>query len=118
MRNGMSVEEVYEKLDQLEKLEKEYAGLATDYMDLVAAYDDLVNGIGKAVFYFDHIATIYTNVAASPEATGEDKLEFAGKIVGIKEAKEYILNVLKECLGSEETKNDLPGETEGAETTV
>ena len=118
MRNGMSVEEVYAKLDRLEELEKDYAGLATDYMSLVEAYDELVNKLGKAVFYFDHIAGMYANVAASPEATGEDKLEFAGKISGLGEAKEYILHILKECLGSEEEENDLPGETEGTESAV
>ena len=118
MRNGMSVTEVYEKLDRLEKLEKDYAGLATDYMDLVAAYDNLVNEVDKAVFYFDHIAGMYANVAASTEATGEDKLEFAGKISGLGEAKEYLLHILKECLGSEEDGNDLPGETEGTESAV
>lgn len=126
MRNGMSVEEVYEKLDRLEKLEKEYAGLATDFMDLVAAYDDLVNGVGKAVFYFDNVSNMYANAVASPEATKEDELEFGGKISGLAEAKAYILKVLEECLGSEhegekgeeEKSNDLPGETEGAEPSV
>lgn len=114
MRNGMSVEEIRERLDG-------YDSLAKDYMNLVAAYDDLVNGIGKAAFYIDNVTVMYTNVAASPEATEEDKLEFAGKIAGLKEAKEYLLNVLKECLGSdesEEEENDLPRETEGNESAV
>lgn len=121
MRNGMSVEEVYEKLDQLEKLEKDYAGLATDYMDLVAAYDDLVTDIGKAVYYFDNVSNMYANAAASPEATKEDELEFGGRISGLAEAKIYILNVLEKYLGNkgeEEKENDLPRETEGTEPAV
>lgn len=109
--NGLSVEEIRERL-------KGYDALAQDYMNLVAAYDDLVNCIGKAMFYFDHVAAMYVNVAACPEATEEDKWEFAGKITGLKEAKEYLLHVMEECLGSEEEENDLPRETEGTESSV
>lgn len=117
MRNGMSVEEVYAKLDRLDRLEKDYAGLAQDYMDLVAAYEELVNDIGKAAFYFDNVAGMYKNVSESQGATAEDKLEFYGRIKGLNEAKTYILDILKIHLGEEES-NDLPGDTEGNESSV
>lgn len=117
MRNGMSVKEVYAKLDRLEELEKDYAGLAQDYMNLVEVYEDLINSIGKAAFYFDHVAGMYKNVSESEGATAEDKLEFYGRIKGLKEAKTYILDILKNHLG-EEKKDDVQGETEGEEPTV
>lgn len=105
------------KMRLLEKARK-YDGLAEDYLTLVGTYDELVDRIGKAAFYFNHVAAMYTNVAASPEATEEDKLEFNGKASGLREANAYIIDILKTCLGSEEEENDLPGETERTESSV
>lgn len=111
MRNGMSVEEIRSRLES-------YDGLAKDYMDLIGKYDELIDKLGKVAFYLNHVAAIYGTVKDCPDATAEDKLEFAGKVSGLMEAKEYILNVLKDCLGSEEEENDLPGEAEETEPSV
>ena len=118
MRNGMSVQEVYAKLDRLEELERDYAGLATDYMDLIGKYENLIDKLGKGAFYLDHVAAIYNMVKDCPDATEQDELEFAGKISGLMEAKQYLLDILKDCLGSEEEENDLPGEAEKEESSV
>lgn len=112
MRNGMSVEEVYEKLDRLEELEKEYDGLATDCMKLIGLHDELIDRLGKALYHFDHLAAIYNLVKDCPDATEVDKSEFEGKISGLMEAKRYIIDILKDCLGSEETAEAAENEEE------
>ena len=111
MCNGVNVEELSLKA-------QEYDALAKDYLDLIGKYDELIDKLGKVAFYLNHVAAIYGMVKDCPDATAEDKLEFAGKVSGLMEAKEYILNVLKDCLGSEEEENDLPGEAEETEPSV
>lgn len=62
---------------------------------------------------------MYLNAASSDEATDEDKIEFNGKIAGLMEAKGYLFDIIKDCLGSEEDEeNDLPGEAEETEPSV
>ena len=112
MRNGMSVEEIRSRLES-------YDGLAKDYMDLVGEYNNLRDRLAKLIFYLDHVGLMYLNVASSDEATDEDKIEFNGRIAGLMEAKKYLIDIVKDDLGSEEEeKNDLPGEAEETEPSV
>ena len=111
MRNGLSVEEIKERLAG-------YDALAKDYMNLVAEYNNLTDRIAKLVFYLDRVALMYLNVASSDEATDEDKIEFNAKISGLMEAKGYVLDIIKDCLGEEETSDEMPGETEAEEPSV
>lgn len=111
MRNGMSVEEIRERLN-------DYDALAQDYMNLVGEYNELRDRLAKLIFYLDHVGLMYLNVASSDEATDEDKIEFNGKIAGLMEAKKYLMDIVTDCLVSEEEENDLPGEAEGTESSV
>ncbi len=111
MRDEMNIEEIREKVEG-------YDALAKDYLDLIGKYEELIDKLGKVAFYLDHVAAIYNMVKDSTEATEEDKLEFSGKVSGLTEAKKYIFDVLKDCLGSEEEENDLPGEAEETEPSV
>lgn len=108
MRNGLSNEEIRERL-------ADYDALAQDYMNLVAEYNNLTGRLAKLMFYLDHVALMYLNVAGSDEATNEDKLEFNGKIAGLMEAKGYLVDIIKDCAGEEESTDEMPGETEAAE---
>lgn len=111
MRNGMSVEEIRSRLES-------YDGLAKDYMNLVGEYNNLRDRLAKLIFYLDHVGLMYLNVASSDEATDEDKIEFNGKIAGLMEAKKYLMDIVTDCLVSEEEENDLPGEAEETEPSV
>lgn len=111
MRKGLSVEEIKNRLN-------DYDALAKDYMYLCAEYTNLTDRLAKLMFYLDHVALMYLNVASSDEATDEDRIEFNGKIAGLMEAKKYLIDIFKDCAGEEETDNDVQGEAEGDESAV
>lgn len=87
MRNGMSVQEVYDALDQLERLKEAYEKQRQEYLKLQTA-------VARADWYFDKTAETYKRVADSAE-TFEDELEFLSKASGLLEARQILHRYLK-----------------------
>lgn len=107
MRNGMSVKEVYERLDQCDRLEKAYTNLRFKH--------DVV--LGNFYLIADLIlrtAAQYQNLISDPMASKDDVLEFSGKISGLKEAWRIINNVfpnriLEDCDADEVEEGESDG---------
>lgn len=92
MRNGMSVQEIYDRLDKCDYLESERNAA-------LARYDDLVDRVRKAMFSIDNTAKTYSLCAKDPEIDACDKYEFYGRISGLSEAKELLRRAIE---GSED----------------
>lgn len=79
MRNGMSVKEIYEALDERDRLKNALQKELESNAKLIGA-------INKALNYIDKCADDYKTIAYTPNITKADKIEFLGKSSGLVEA--------------------------------
>ena len=102
MRNGMSVKEVYKRLDQCDRLEEAYDKLWYRHVSMSSS-------LNKITMRLIRTAGQYAAITKDPSATKEDILEFRGKMSGLNEACQIIEEILKEDLKtaseSEEDEN-------------
>lgn len=84
----MSVQEVYDRLDQCDQLESERNAA-------LARYDELVDRVRKAMFSIRNTAKVYTACAADPEIDACDMYEFYGRISGLNEANQLLRQVIE-----------------------
>lgn len=88
MRNGMSVKEVYDRLDKCDRLE---AMAAKEK----ARYDDLVKRVKAAIYGIDNAVRTYDMCAEDPEIEERDMWELDGRVDGLREAKEYLRRAIE-----------------------
>lgn len=86
-RLGMSVQEIYDKLDQLDRLKKAYA-------DKQAECEGLHLAIMKSIGYNFTTSETYRRVASLSD-NNLDKLEFLGKAAGLLEASRVLRDYVK-----------------------
>ena len=91
MRNGMSVKEVYKRLDQCDRLEEAYDKLLYQHVSMTSS-------LWKVTTHLIRTADQYAAITKDPSATKEDILEFRGKMSGLNEACQIIEDILKEDL--------------------
>ena len=87
MRNGMSVQEIYDALDQLDRLIKAYDEERNKNISLKTELNDICWTIDRTIRQ-------YTNLADDPETQLQDRIEFKGRAKGLFEAKQIIRNIL------------------------
>ena len=92
----MSVQEVYDRLDQCDRLESERNAA-------LARYDELVDRVRKAIFSIHNTAKVYTACAADPEIDACDMYEFYGRISGLNEANKLLRQAI---IGSEDESEE------------
>lgn len=83
MRNGMSVQEIYDRLDQCDRLEE----VVTRER---AMYDDLVERVRKAIYSIDNTIRTYNMCNEDPFIDEPYRWELDGRIDGLREAKEHL----------------------------
>lgn len=88
MRNGMSVKEIYEALDRLERITESYEDLRT-------SLDNVVTNVSWVKDRIKRTMMQYQNLVMSPVASRADKLEFKGKISGLEEALHILDDTLR-----------------------
>lgn len=91
MRNGMSVKEVYDALDQLERIKKSYA-------DLLERSRTAESIIAQVKHIINRTMIQYQSIVMSPSTPRADKLEFKGKISGLGEALQILDNNMRPVL--------------------
>lgn len=91
MRNGMSVKEVYARLDQCDRLEARAA-------EEKARYDDLVNRVKAAIYAIDNTIRTYDMCTEDPKIEEQDMWELDGRADGLREAKEYLRRAVGEVI--------------------
>lgn len=99
MRNGMSVKEVYEALDQLDRIKESYA-------ELQERTHNVQSNIRWAKDTINRTISQYWNVVLSPLASRDDKLEFEGKISGLREALQILDDTIRPVRLPEEMEDD------------
>lgn len=87
MRNGMSVQEVYDALDQLERLKEAYEKQRQEHLKLQSV-------VARADLYMNKIEEIYKRLSDSADSF-EDQLEFLAKAYGLFEARQILHRYLK-----------------------
>lgn len=87
MRNGMSVQEVYDALDQLDRLKEAFERQRQEHLKLQTA-------VARAEWYLGKTAKTYKQVSDSAESF-EDQLEFLAKASGLLEARQILHRYLK-----------------------
>ena len=92
-RNGMSVKEIYEALDRLERLEKAYNEKRIEC-------EKLTKVIQKSIDYNVRTSTQYHRVASSTENLS-DKLEFLSKASALLEATTIMRQYIKDAAKGE-----------------
>ena len=97
MRNGMSVKEIYEALDERDRLKN---ALQKER----EANSKLMGAINKALNYIDKTADDYKTIAYTPNIAKADKIEFLGKASGLVEAW---LIIKRYYIGSDESEGEL-----------
>ena len=80
-RLGMSVKEVYARLDQCDRLE--------------ARYEDLVKRLTAAIHSIDNTIRIYDMCTKDPDITEQDMWELDGRADGLREAREYLRRAME-----------------------
>lgn len=87
MRNGMSVEEVYERLEHCDRLEKAFNKIFDRYFTMRSELDQIMTCLLRTVKQ-------YGDLTKDPLATKEDILEFQGKVSGLEEAIQIVGGIL------------------------
>lgn len=97
MRNGMSVKEIYDALDERDRLKN---ALQKER----EANAKRMGAINKALNYISKSANDYEAIAYTPNITKADKIEFLGKASGLVEAW---LIIKRYYTGSDEMEGEL-----------
>lgn len=103
MLTGMSVKEVYEALDQLLRIEESYA-------ELLERTRVAESNIRWAKDTINRTISQYWNVVLSPLASRDDKLEFEGKISGLREALQILDDTMRPVRLPHELEDDEDGD--------
>ena len=88
MRNGMSVKEIYQRLEQVDRYQ---ASAAREH----ARYDDLTKRVQSAIYSIENTIRTYDMCTEDPSIDERDMWELDGRADGLREAIVYLNKALE-----------------------